>query len=272
MTVSILQVDKIQKNNSSVLTLVNPSIQGYLGIPYGTTVSYVITDTDNYSRIACDTTSGDITVTLPLKGNNVGRRIEIANVKGGTNKVIISPNATDANKLSNDGLNVLWLPKVGDYVVFQEDSTSGFWEIVNERISSQLRLTAIAGNGSTDTHILRFTNSIENYGNMFGENHSTGYTSNQKGLEIAVNRSGRYSISFSTASFNVQFGLSLNSTQLTTNISDSTTADILGRDFDNNYSTSMTWVGYLKKGDIVRPHSNNTGGTSLAWIAVTYLG
>ena len=88
MSNSIIQVDQVQKGNGTNLILVNPTIQGSLGSSIGKTASYAILDTDNYSRIACDTTGGDITITLPLKGNNIGRRIEIANVKGGTNNVI----------------------------------------------------------------------------------------------------------------------------------------------------------------------------------------
>ena len=62
--------------------------------------SYAITDSDGYARIEVDTTSGDITITMPLMANNRGRRIEIANIKGGTNKVIIAPHASDSSKLS----------------------------------------------------------------------------------------------------------------------------------------------------------------------------
>ena len=275
MSDSIIQVDKIIKNNASALTLVNPTIQGSLGSSIGKTVSYVITDTDNYSRIACDTTGGDITITLPLKGNNIGRRIEIANVKGGTNKVIISPNATDANKLSNDGLNVIWLPKIGDYAVFQEDATSGFWEIVSERITSQLRLYTHAGYGGTDTKIPRWTNLLVSNGNFFTENHSTGYSSNAKGLEVTIQRSGKWGFTWGGYFFNDYVGFTLNSAQLTTGIVNCTETDILSFDYAPNDGFGVPWTGYLKKGDIFRPHTgaaNAPGGGSRSVFTASYLG
>jgi len=275
MSNSIIQVDQVQKGNGTNLILVNPTIQGSLGSSIGKTVSYVITDTDNYSRIACDTTGGDITITLPLKGNNIGRRIEIANVKGGTNKVIISPNATDANKLSNDGLNVIWLPKIGDYAVFQEDATSGFWEIVSERISSQLRLDTYAGYGSTDTKIVRFTNIIDNYGNCFSENHVSGYTGNAKGLEITTNRSGRYSFSFTGyySAANLEAGLSLNSNQLTTAFPSITLAHQLIGGLANagGSSIAVTYTSYFAKNSIVRPHGDGDA-LSTSYFTATYIG
>lgn len=246
---------------------------------YYTSTSYTVLDDDNYERIEVDTTSGDITITLPLKANNLKRQIEIANVKGGTNKVIISPNATDADKLSGDGLAAIWLPKVGDFVAFQESANSGYWEIVNERITSQLRLDTYAGYGSTDTKIMRFTNSVENVGNMFSENHSTGYSSNEKGLEITINRSGRYTFSYTLSSGSTTAtyaGLSLNSSQLTTNIDGITVADRLCMIYGAAGSTTIfiSWSGFLKKSDIVRPHSRGITitATEQATITVSYLG
>lgn len=242
------------------------------------TSSYTVTDSDNVKRIESDTTSGDNTYTLPLMANNRGRRIEIANIKGGTNKVIIVPNATDANKLSNDGLNAIWLPNIGDFVVFQESVNSGYWEIVNERITSQLRLNTYAGYGSTDTKIMRFTNVVENVGNMFSENHVSGYSGNAKGLEITINRSGRYGISYdmaaSSGSSNAN-GLSINSNQLTTNIYSITASNVLniGQGAVTTAFATCTVSMYIKKGDIVRAHAD--GGVpygSAAHFVCSYLG
>lgn len=196
---------------------------------YFTSVSYVILDNDGYSRIEVDTTSGDITITMPLKANNLSRQIEIANVKGGTNKVIIIPHASDSNKLSSDGLAAMWLPKIGDVIKFRESQGSGFWNVENERITSQLRLNTYAGYGSTDNKIMRFTNVVENVGNMFSENHVSGYSGNAKGLEITINRSGKYNIQFSMQgdASTVNMGLTLNSTQLTTAILSTTLSTVL---------------------------------------------
>jgi len=210
-----------------------------------------------------------VTITLPLKSTNVGRIIQIANVKGGTNKVIISPNATDANKLSNDGLNAIWLPKIGNYVVFQESANSGFWEIVNERISSQLRLDTYAGYGSTDTKIMQFTNIDDNYGNMFTHNHGS---YGVHGLDITIARSGKYSFSFSHYfPGSDYFGFTLNSAQLTTGILSVTIGTILAIAGSDNIAGCASWSGYLVKGSIVRPHTNGgTGATHI--VTATYIG
>jgi hypothetical protein len=243
----------------------------------GKTSSYVITDTDAAKRVEVDTTAGDITITLPLLANNTGRRIEISNVKGGTNKVIISPNATDANKLSSDALDVIWLTKVGDYAIFQASSTSGYWEIVGESITSQLRLNTYAGYGSTDNKIMRFTNSVENVGNMFSENHSTGYNSNAEGLEIMINRSGKYELSFSCGGpvGGMNLGLSLNSSQKTTAIDSISIADILKYTLTTTTGiSSCTLVLYFTKGDIICFHADSgiPAVSSRCFAEVSYLG
>ena len=249
-----------------------------LGEIVGKTPEYTITDIDAVKRVEVDTTAGDITITLPLLANNIGRRIEIANVKGGTNKVIISPNATDANKLSSDALNVICLPKVGDYVIFQQSSISGYWEIVGESITSQLRLNTYAGYGSTETKIMRFTNSVENIGNMFSENHSTGYSSNAKGLEITINRSGIYSFDYNYNTNTVSNGgISLNSSELTTSIISVSVgtriANVVILAGGNTSECSATM--YFKKNDVIRPHTDGVSGSTYAsfnTFTVSYIG
>jgi hypothetical protein len=244
------------------------------------TSNYTILDDQIYTRYEVDTTAGDVTITLPLITNNNYRPIEIAYVKGGTYKVIISPNISDANKLTSDALNVIWLPKVGDDIKFVHSPTTGYWESVREKITSQLRLNTYAGYGSTDTKIVRFTNVVENIGNMFSENHVSGYSSNTKGLEITINRSGIYVIAFTHGSaVNTACvpGLSLNSSQLTTSISSATISTILSAGYtlspSGSYSNSQINSSvYLKKGDIIRPHTDGSipGNTTLVFFTISY--
>lgn len=243
-------------------------------ITLSTAISYVILDNDQYDRIEVDTTSGDITITLPTRADNLGRRIEIANIKG-TNKVIIAADAGEA-KITNNGLTAVWLPKIGNYIVLQECATSTYWDVIDEKITSQLRLNTYAGYGSTDTKIMRFTNVVENVGNMFSENHVSGYTSNQKGLEITINRSGRYAFHFSPSFTNDYAGLSLNSNQLTTAIYNITQSAILNMSFAataaGNSDNNVTCTMYFNKGDIIRPHTGGAGATANSFFTVTYLG
>ncbi len=243
--------------------------------------SYVILDGDGYDRIEVDTTSGDITITLPTRADNLGRRIEIANVKGGTNKVIIDADGGES-KITSDGLAAIWLPKIDDYIVLQESATSGFWEVVGERITSQIVLNTYAGYGSTDNKIMRFTNSVENIGNMFSENHSTGYSSNTKGLEIIINRSGRYAITFAVnTGYGVAGGMciSVNSSSLTTNASSLSASErrgFIGWNLSAEptlFPETVSICLYFKKGDILRPHtSGNSCYANYAIFEISYLG
>jgi len=242
--------------------------------------SYSILDNDNYGRVEVDTTAGAATITLPLMANNIGRKITIAFVKNDASAdvVTISPHATDANKLSNDGLASIILPKVGNYVSLVQSSNSGFWEIADERITSQLRLNTYAGYGGTDNKIMRFTNVVENVGNMFSENHVSGYSSNAKGLEITINRSGKYSFSFSTngGPISTQYGFSLNSSQLTTGIQSITISDKLSIEavHSGGYGTTPSIQLYFKRGDIVRYHTDGYAPTTAAGIHanISYIG
>ena len=223
--------------------------------------SYAILDGDGYGRIEVDTTAGAATITLPLMANNIGRKITIAFVKNDASAdvVTVSPHATDANKLSNDGLASIILPKVGNYVSLVQSSNSGFWEITDESITSQLKLRTYAGYGSTDNKIMRFTNLDENIGNMFSENHVSGYSSNAKGLEITINRSGVYSYMcmHGADGGDLQWGLSLNSSQLTTIIQSIATTDIVSMAYtQGNTFHQLSGSMYFKKGDIFRLHTN----------------
>ena len=238
--------------------------------------SYAILDGDGYGRIEVDTTAGAATITLPLMANNIGRKITIAFVKNDASAdvVTISPHATDANKLSNDGLASIILPKVGNYVSLVQSSNSGFWEITDESITSQLKLRTYAGYGSTDNKIMRFTNLDENIGNMFSENHVSGYSSNAKGLGITINRSGVYSYMFMHGADggDIQWGLSLNSSQLTTAIQSIATTDIVSMAYTmaaiyDQLSGSM----YFKKGDIFRPHTSGNAPNDTAKNRFTFV-
>ena len=270
-------------SKKTMWSTIRDTIASFIGA--GSTVykeaSYAILDGDGYGRIEVNTTAGAATITLPLMANNIGRKITIAFVKNDASAdvVTISPHATDTNKLSNDGLSSIILPTVGNYVSFVQSSNSGFWEITDERITSQLRLNTYAGYGGTDNKIMRFTNVVENVGNMFSENHVSGYSSNAKGLEITINRSGKYSFSFSNnggAGYATQYGFSLNSSQLTTGIQSITISDKLSIDVVNSggFGTTPSIQLYFKRGDIVRYHTDGYAPTTAAGIHanISYIG
>jgi len=264
-------------------TLLNTIRAWILATPTSTgykQASYVGLDNDGYGRIEFDTTAGAVSYTLPLMANNARRRIEIAFVKADASAdvVTISPHATDANKLSNDLLASIILAKVGDFLVVQESVNSGCWEVVNERITSQLRLNTYAGYGSTDNKIMRFTNVVENFGNMFSENHVSGYNGNADGLEITINRSGKYSFTFNSGDISgVLRGISLNSSELTTAFATININTKIATSYSSSSSAAeppTTIMIYLTSGSVVRPHTDGSGPSTVArsFFTCTYLG
>lgn len=128
---------------------------------------------------------------------------------------------------------------------------------------AQIRMNTHAGFGGTDTSIPYFTNVTEQYGSAF-----TVLTNNStNGLKIRINEDGIYSFSFAndgnSSAAQSYAGLSLNSTQLTTSIIGITAADRLiccgvSLSSSGNYGNPIgcSWTGFLKSGDIVRPHTD----------------
>jgi len=254
------------------------TLYGGTSIKSATSAGYTILDNDKYTDIFCDSTGGDCPIVMPLLANNILRKIRIFHVKGdGSHKVTIAPNGTDANKLTVDGLNSLYLPKIGNYILLQQDSISGYWIVLDEKITSQARFNTHAGYGSTATKIPYFTNQVENIGNMM-----TVTNDSTNGLQVTINRSGRYSGLYemaSATSSSTYSGVTLNSTQLTTAIGSVTISDCITRCLISNVSggwdpASSPFSLYLKKGDVIRPHTNGDapGNAGFCFFNVTYEG
>jgi hypothetical protein len=117
------------------------------------------------------------------------------------------------------------------------------------------------GYGSTNTRIRKFTNIVANLGTDI-----TYATSAADGASFTINTSGYYTITYNDQ-FNAQsnFGISVNSTQLTTAIASITQTNILSfaTTAQANLVSSTSWTGYLTKGDVVRAHTTATAtGTS----------
>lgn len=127
---------------------------------------------------------------------------------------------------------------------------------------SQIRLNTSNGYGSTNTRILRYVNAVLNVGNDIT------YADNAAGgASITINTPGLYAISagYNNAATGGQFGLSLNTTQPTTNIASITATDILAISTcgsANSLSLSVNFVGYFKAGDVIRPHADNASTAS----------
>jgi len=230
---------------------------------------FTITDSDGYGTYICDSSGGDINITLPTLADNQKRAIEIIHSVGGN---VVNVDGEGAESI--DGLSDIDLPKQADRIKIL--GSTSLWAIQEERISCQLRLDTYAGYGSTDTDIMRFTNKREGYGNMFAENHTSGYASNAEGLEIVVARQGKYSFTFwIQVDTNMSIGLSLNSSQLTTGIVSINITDALAIEKNATAADyiSCSWTGWLAASDTIRAHSNAVAPVgNIAGFTATYIG
>jgi hypothetical protein len=232
---------------------------------------YTITDVDGVEVIEVTAGASDRTIVLPTLADNQERILTISKVDAGAGSVIVDGEGAEA---INEVLTIE-LPKRWDSLVLFGGTAE--WEIISERISCQLRLDGYAGFGAVDNKIMQFTNSRENYGNVFSENHSTGYGTGNDGLEITVNKSGKYAFTFSLfyGASSLQFGLSLNSSQLTTSIISINSQDTLCIEYApaSGLNATVAWTGYLSAGDVIRPHSGgNAPSAAKDFFTATYLG
>lgn len=124
--------------------------------------------------------------------------------------------------------------------------------------TSRIRLHTHNGYGSSSTKIPRFATTVVNSGSdiTYADSASLGST-------FTINTAGMYAVSFgsySAASAPIISGLSLNSTQLSSNIWQITAADRLAQQHisttDANGSMALvSIVFYFAVSDVIRPHN-----------------
>lgn len=204
----------------------------------------------------------------------------------GTVELAVSTNPDfDENRVH--GTTVLNASAVGRFTLFSEtarasvairrigyflsnQATAGTWAATmlvlspgahtTHRPRNVVRLHTSNGNGSTNTKIRRFSTTVDDIGSAIGFT-----TSAADGAAFTINEDGTYAISYYDAfDVNSLLGLSLNSTQLTTNIISITAADRLGNSnsLTNDHQFSG-WAGPLKAGDVIRPHHNGDANPSV---------
>jgi hypothetical protein len=233
------------------------------------TGDYTVLDDDGLKVIYLSGASADSTFTLPTLADNLDREITLYNLD---TTYVLTIDGEGAETISQDGLATIELPKPGNYIKIKGGAS--YWVVIDEAITCQLRLDEYDGYGTTDNKIMTFANSRLDIGNMFTHNHGS-YGTN--GLEITILRSGKYAFIF-TGMSNAgasAYGLSLNSTELTTNIMTITKANALnfGRD-SGTYYTNVPFSGYFSKNDIIRPHCEGDVPSTAAdnFFNVVYLG
>lgn len=127
---------------------------------------------------------------------------------------------------------------------------------------SSVRLDTANGYGSTlNNKIRRFSNVRDNIGADIAY-----LDDSVNGATFTVKSSGIYSVSYTEqASSAAFFGLSKNSSQLTTSIISITTADRLAigtTDSISGYPETISWQGYLQAGDVIRAHTEGALGSA----------
>lgn len=133
-----------------------------------------------------------------------------------------------------------------------------------------VRLNTANGMGSTNTKIRRFTTAVSNYGTAI-----TYADSAANGASFTINEDGVYAVTYNDASSTqMDIGISLNSSQLTTSINSITITDALVKGGTGSASSgpgSTSWCGVLNAGDIIRAHSDGqtSGNTAFCSFTIT---
>ena len=137
-------------------------------------------------------------------------------------------------------------------------------------VQSMVRLTGSNGYGSTNTAIWRLTTLVVNQGSDIAYADSA-----TLGASFTINTSGVYSATFRMvpSGINGGLGISLNSSQLSTNILSIASADSVSGMQINTANTTATcsWTGYLAAGSVIRPHGDGgaAGNTTAPAFTIT---
>lgn len=144
-----------------------------------------------------------------------------------------------------------------------------------EDADSMVRVLGGNGLGSTNTNIRRFSNVIDNLGSSISYQDDAAL-----GGSFTILEDGFYVINFmdSSSSGSLNMGISLNSTQLSTDIAGINDEDVLSQTTSAfaNAEGSTNWSGMLQKGNVVRAHTNTnadaTIGANLAQFTIAKVG
>lgn len=141
--------------------------------------------------------------------------------------------------------------------------------LTNNLTLSEVHVRSGNGHGSTNTKIRRFSTEVTNVGSAI-----TYADSATDGASFTINETGIYimnsSDSYSAGANN--YGISLNSSQLTTNIESITVADVVTRLYCSADSFGITCkaLRFFSAGDVLRPHTDGnpdaTGGKTYFYI------
>lgn len=210
---------------------------------------YVITDTDGFSTISMTTAGTNRAVTLPAAANNTRRMITVKKVDTGTGLCTVTGTI--------NGVSNFILADQDDFVSVVSNGTN--YDIVAKGIGTRVQSKVLdvdgAGFGATNNKIRRIDTSVVNTGNAI-----TRATSSNNGNSYTINQAGTYAISHTdrgTVAL-TNFGVSVNSNQLTTSIFGITQANrLIGSSIGAANQTGCVSITLkLAVGDVVRPHGD----------------
>jgi hypothetical protein len=211
--------------------------------------------------------SGDYTLTLPSDDGGANQVLQ-TDGSGGLSWTTVASTATttegdiiyrgasaDQRLAGNTSAEPAYLRQTGT----GSASAAPVWQKASGL--TRIRLDTVTGYGSTNTAIRRFTNTIVNTG--------TGITyadSASNGATFTVGVAGVYSITYwDQFSAAADFGLSVNSNQLTTAIISITASHRLVTQKSQavNATNAVSYTGYFAAGDVIRAHADATTNGSV---------
>lgn len=156
-----------------------------------------------------------------------------------------------------EGSNTNILLKPGVIEVFRCIATNTIQRSLNNGIGDFIQASTGVGHGSSNTRIVRIETTVASFGTSITQTNST-----TLGTIWTINIPGVYTMHYmdrSSSATNL-FGITLNSSQLSTNIGSVTSADIigLGQQAVVNENFQVSGTRYLEVGDIIRAHDENT--------------
>ena len=197
--------------------------------------------------------------TNTIKGNNTGGASDPIDLTATQTTAILNAMVGDSGSGGTKGL--VPAPASGDAAALKFLKADGTWATPTGSPSfGAVRLHTYSGYGSTNTKIMIFTTNVGTTGTLI-----TYATSSTNGASFTINANA-----FVTVSFNSDFGasnsigISLNSSELTTNIGSITAANrlALSQTPAAGVPTCVSFTGYVASGGVIRPHTTGAAANT----------
>ena len=222
------------------------------GFPVTSTDStgYTVTTADKF-HVGIGTTD-HITFNMYTTSGNSGRFF--LGFKKGTGSNICIFNPSGSEQINGGVASWEWGGSQGAGFLAFNDGTAWYGGgLVGA--ASMIRLHTLNGFGSTNTKIRRFTTTVTSTGQAISYADSAA-----NGASFTIKVGGLYYFTYTESTTSQSFfGLSLNSTQLATDLVNITTADrviVSATDTISNAPSTCTAIIKLGRDDVVRPHSD----------------